>query len=69
MKIQSFYKPLPKPVYKKRQTRLVRTAADHMFEALVQKGWSTKDAAKHAQSTTGLSVVTGRKMRTMGYGR
>ena len=45
------------------------TAADKMYEELVGKGWTKKDAAKQAQDKTGISVVTGMPMKSRGYGR
>jgi hypothetical protein len=35
-----------------------------IYEQLVKKGWSKKDAAKQAQAKTGISVVTGKPIRS-----
>jgi len=35
----------------------------------LSKGLSPKDAAKQAQASTGISAVTGKPMKTRGYGR
>ena len=44
------------------------TAADIKYQEGIASGLSPKDAAISAQDTTGLSVVTGLKMKTRGYG-
>ena len=59
------------PSLVKRKTHIpprMPTEADKMYTSLVQGGMDKKDAAKMSQDKTGLSVVTGKKMKTRGYG-
>ena len=44
------------------------TDADRIFMTLIQKGVDHKTAAKQAQDATGLSLLTGQRMKTKGYG-
>lgn len=44
------------------------TEADVHFQAGLKKGLSPKEAAKQAQDATGLSLLTGRRMTTRGFG-
>lgn len=44
------------------------TAADEIYYRLVQTGTDPKEAAKQAQDATGLSLLTGQRMRTRGFG-
>ena len=44
------------------------TAADEIYYRLVQTGTDPKEAAKQAQNSTGLSLLTGQRMRARGFG-
>ena len=44
------------------------TEADKVFMTLIQQGLDHKTAAKQAQASTGLSLLTGQRMKTKGYG-
>ncbi len=46
----------------------IMTPADKIYRQLVLEGFDPKQAAKRAQAETGLSVVTGQKMKSRGYG-
>jgi hypothetical protein len=37
--------------------------AKEIYEGLVKKGWTEKDAAKYAQQKTGIALVTGQPIR------
>jgi hypothetical protein len=43
------------------------TEADNIYYQLVQSGMDKKEAAKQAQNKTGLSLLTGRRMKTRGF--
>ena len=40
-----------------------RVPVDDIYDALVKKGYSEKDAAKEAQKRTGVALVTGEPIR------
>jgi hypothetical protein len=40
-----------------------RTEADLIYEQKLAEGWKPKEAAKEAQALTGLSLVTGRRIK------
>jgi hypothetical protein len=44
------------------------TEADILYHGFIAEGKDPKDAAKMAQDKTGLSVVTGKRMKTRGFG-
>ena len=44
------------------------TEADEIYAQLVQSGVDKKTAAKQAQNTTGLSLLTGQRMKSKGFG-
>ena len=47
---------------------MIPTEADKMFQEGIDKGLDPKMAAKQAQDATGLSLITGQRMRTRGFG-
>ena len=44
------------------------TEADKIYQEGLGKGLDKKTAAKQAQAATGLSLITGMRMRTKGFG-
>jgi hypothetical protein len=44
------------------------TEADKLYQEGLSKGLDPKTAAKAAQAATGLSLLTGQRMRTKGFG-
>jgi len=44
------------------------TEADKLFQEGLQKGLDAKTSAKQAQQATGLSLLTGQRMKTRGFG-
>jgi hypothetical protein len=44
------------------------TEADKMFQQGLEQGLDPKTAAKAAQAATGLSLLTGQRMKTKGFG-
>lgn len=43
------------------------TAADKAFQAGLEAGLDAKTAAKQAQATIGLSLISGQRMRSKGF--
>ena len=43
------------------------TKADEIYYQSIQQGVSPKEAAKNAQDSTGLSLLTGQRMRSRGF--
>lgn len=44
------------------------TVADVEYQKGLEAGMTPKDAAKQAQNLTGLSLLTGQRMKTKGFG-
>ena len=44
------------------------TQADVLYQKGLEDGLDEKTAAKQAQAATGLSLITGQRMKTKGYG-
>lgn len=44
------------------------TEADALYQQGLEQGLDKKTAAKQAQAATGLSLITGQRMKTRGYG-
>lgn len=55
---------------KRRSPKMYRgiTEADKIYQEGIDAGMSPKEAAKAAQFHTGLSLITGQRMKTKGYG-
>ena len=45
-----------------------QTEADKLYQEGIENGMTPKDAAKTAQFHTGLSLITGQRMKTKGFG-
>ena len=50
------------------KTYMQPTEADRLFQEGLAQGLDEKTAAKQAQMATGLSLLTGQRMKTKGYG-
>lgn len=62
----SFNKPLGSR--KSPKQYMGQTEADLVYYQLVQGGMDSKTAAKQAQNQTGLSLLTGQRMKSRGFG-
>lgn len=45
-----------------------QTEADKIYAQKLNEGWTAKEAAKEAQARTGLSLVTGRRIKGSSVG-
>ena len=45
------------------------TQADYLYADYLSKGFDKKTAAKQAQEATGLSLITGQRMKSKGFGQ
>lgn len=55
------------PSFRAKRLLSMRTEVDDAYDKNLLEGMSEKDAAKLAQEQTGLSIVTGKRMKTKGY--